>query len=58
MKFKDMVYWNTHAYGDAIRVKRGYIIAVFTALCLATFGTNWLIPMLPKIIKNDWIHRW
>jgi len=58
MKFAEMIYWNQHSYGKAFRIKRSIIITCGIALCLLTFGTNWLIPFLHKIIKSDIVIRY
>jgi len=34
-------------------IKRKYIILSLIILCIITPFTNWLIPFLHKIIKND-----
>ena len=44
-------------YGRAYRIKRQYMIIAFTALCLITPATNWLIPFSRKLIKSDWMIR-
>ena len=49
----EMVYWNARTYGKALIIKRRWLISAAIALCLATPATNWLIPVLPKMIKHN-----
>jgi len=57
MKYTEMVYWNKRTYGSSIKIKRKWIIAGIIFFCLITPFTNWIIPLLDKIIKTDLIWR-
>jgi hypothetical protein len=51
-------YWNNNSYGSAIQIKRSHLITAAAILCVCTPGTNWLLPMLGKIIKTSLVIRW
>jgi hypothetical protein len=51
-------YWNTNSYGSAIQIKRSHLIGAAVVACMCTPGTNWLIPVLGKLIKTSLIIRW
>ena len=58
MKYKELVYWNTVSYGNAIRIDKKVLILSFVTVCLLTPCTNWLIVFVKKLIKNDFIIRY
>ena len=39
-------------YGQAMTIKAKYIKIVLCIICLITFGTNWLIPIIINKIKD------
>lgn len=45
-------------YGNAIKISRSKIIGSLVILCLVTPFTNWLIPILPKLIRTGMNIRW
>jgi len=47
------VWAYSNSYGNAIKLKRSYIIGLIVFLCIVTPFTNWLIPFSGKIIKKD-----
>ena len=49
----DIIYWNTKSYKGNMIIKRRYVVMTLTLICLITPFTNWMIPLLPRIIKND-----
>jgi len=56
--WQDIVWINSfRKYGRAVRIRREWIILFVIILCLVTPFTNWLIPLLRKIIKKDLIWR-
>jgi hypothetical protein len=57
-KIINLSYWNSKTYGKAIKIKKNYIKAALSFICLITPGTNWLIPIFLKIIKNDYYFRY
>ena len=57
MIYKDIIYWNSKAYGEAIRVRRAALIGCLIVFCLVTPLTNWLIPFAGRIFKKDIIIR-
>lgn len=58
MNWQDIVYWNQQSYGSAIKITRARMIYTGLVICLVTPFTNWLIPILPKLIKKDWRIRY
>jgi len=56
--FKDLCFWNSRTYGSAIKIKQGTLMTIFVIGCLITPATNWIIPMVKKIIKRDIIIRY
>lgn len=58
MNWQEINYWNKNSYGNAFRVKRSTLITLAVVTCIATPCTNFLIPILPKIIKQDWRIRY
>lgn len=53
MEWQDINYWNQNSYGSAFKISRTNLISTGVFVCLVTPFTNWLIPILPKIIKKD-----
>jgi hypothetical protein len=60
ISFRERCFWNRegNTYGKAVRVSRTIKRIFLAALCLATPGTNWLLPVIPRLIKNDTIWRY
>ena len=58
MNWNDITYWNKQSYGSAKRIKRKTLISLLIILCICTVGTNFLIPIIPKIVKNDLVVRY
>lgn len=53
----ELAYWNSRTYGDAIRLKKRWLILGFVILCIITPFTNWMIPFLGKVIRYDLVLR-
>ena len=49
---------NQNFYGSAFKISRHKLIGAFIVLCIITPFTNWLIPLIPKLIKNGITLRW
>lgn len=45
-------YYNLETYGSAFVIEAKWIKIFAVLTCLLTFGTNWLIPILLKRIKD------
>lgn len=58
MKFSERVYWHTHSYGNAYKLNKTHLRALFVFVCIITPFTNWLIPMVRMIVKKDIIVRY
>ena len=58
MEFNELVYWNNNSYGKAKRIDKKFVRGLFIVLCVITPFTNWLIPFIKTIIRNDIIIRW
>jgi hypothetical protein len=56
--FNDSVWLYENSYGSALKIKRSWLIGFSSLILLCTIGTNWIIPLLPKIIKKDIIVRY
>jgi len=50
--------WNSLSYGKAIKLKKTYIKLFLSILCVVTPFTNWMIPIICRIIKNDYYLRY
>jgi hypothetical protein len=57
MNWQDINYWNQNSYGNAYKLSRLKLIGALIVVCLVTPFTNWMIPVLPKLIKKDIIVR-
>ncbi|MFP4403428.1 MAG: hypothetical protein ACOC3X_00625 [Nanoarchaeota archaeon] len=57
-KLNEIIYWNKKTYGSAFRINKKHIWLTLTIFCLLTPCTNFLIPFLNKIIKQDLIFRY
>lgn len=55
--YKTLTYWNQNTYGKAIRIKKDHFRFAMLIFCIVTPFTNWMIPFLKRIIKNDFIIR-
>lgn len=51
--YTERAYWNKHSYGEAYIIPRKALIASATVICVLTPFTNWLIPLLPGLVRND-----
>jgi hypothetical protein len=58
ISFYERVYWNKKSYGRALKIKKNHIVICFIVACIITPFTNWIIPFIGKIIKNDIIIRY
>lgn len=47
-----------NSYGSAKRISKAHLRAAAVVFCVATPFTNWLIPFLSRIIKNDLVVRY
>ena len=58
--YNEKCYWNheQRKYGQAIRIKKNWLRSMIIILCLITPMTNWLIPLIPKMIRADKIIRY
>jgi hypothetical protein len=54
----ELTYFNSISYGRAVRVSRRTIISLMALFCLLTFGTNWMIPLLPRLVKKGMVVRY
>ena len=54
--FNELIYWHSHTYGNAVRIKKRILQVAATIACIATPGTNWLLAFVPKI--QDLVVRW
>lgn len=59
IEYTDCVKYNLHfqTYGSARRIRKNYLRAALALLCLITPGTNWLLPLIHKIIRTDVVIR-
>jgi len=51
--FQELEYWNNNSYGKAYVIQRKYLILTLITLCIITPFTNWLIPIIPRLIKTN-----
>ena len=49
---KSIWYENQSFFGKAIKITKEQIIAIIIFFCLITPFTNWMIPIVPKVIKT------
>jgi len=43
----------TYGKANKYRLSKKHLTLFAALFCFATPGTNWLVPLLPKIIKKD-----
>ena len=53
----ELVYWNQNAYGSAIMIKKNWLRLGAVVLFIVTPFTNWMIPFIHRLIRNDIILR-
>lgn len=58
VSWNEINYYNQHSYGTSRKLSRKMLISIFTIICIATPGTNWIIPILSKTIKTGVMVRW
>ncbi|MFO7888249.1 MAG: hypothetical protein R6U59_08020 [Eubacteriales bacterium] len=58
MNYKDRVYWNSHSYGNAIKINGIYLFLLVTVICVVTPATNWLIPIAKNKIPKQVMYRY
>lgn len=59
LNWKDVVYLNQfEKYGKAFRIDKKFILGILITLFLVTPGTNWLIPVVSRKIKQDLVWRY
>lgn len=58
ISYDEQVFWNMRSYGKAVRVRKGLLRGLFVIGCLITPCTNWLVPFVSKIIRQDIILRY
>lgn len=52
-QLKELTYWNSRTYGSAITINRNICRGILILFLVLTPCTNWLIPFVQKIIKQD-----
>lgn len=58
MNWEEICYWNEKSYGSAIKIKRSWIVGTIIFLCVITPATNWMIPIVNKLIKSGIMIRY
>lgn len=58
MRYKELVYWNQNAYGNAIKLRRGLLRGLIALFCIFTPGTNCLLPFVKRMVKRDIMIRY
>lgn len=56
--FEEICYWNSRSYGTGLRVPRAVLRGIVAVLCLATPGTNWMVPLAFRWIRRDMMIRY
>ena len=45
-------YYTLETYGNAITIDAKWIKIALVIICMITIGTNWLIPLILKTVKD------
>ena len=45
-------YYTLETYGNAFTIEAKWIKIALIIICMITIGTNWLIPIILKKVKN------
>jgi hypothetical protein len=58
-EFNDYLWINQfEKFGKSVIIKKNYLRIGFIIFCMLTPCTNWMIPIVKKLIKKDLIYRY